>query len=346
MASQIDMLTGSPFPSGDVSQAFSGSTDPELIGQGSKVAGTAAFVSNVSMRAKFVNNPWTDNSHMYITEGQLLFVARSQANHDLGMDTVVSVAKVNAILRESFQIFRSALQAGDEDATEFARLLDKYGEKMLECHHKTAKMGGDALAALYAGAGNTGAEMAAFHNLFNKPVLRYLTKLGITLNWNFLGATVTTNRAHGVDAMRAAQETQHVSSVNACVERKATVHNVFAERLSIPTGSDAYLVLTRRHRANGGSGQFEYVPYASRESPRPPISLRVYHDGRNQLDENAQNRDRTACGLACPIGVITSPPRRDSPAALIECALGIGCSAKDAYEITGTLPQMEIQIGI
>lgn len=293
---------------------------------------------------QYVSIPWGDGSHLRVAEYQLVFIARDFGAHDQSAYTTLTIAKLNEVLRSSYLLYEEMLAEKDNDATNFRKLLDKYGEDMMESYIRSKdKSGFDNTAK------NDLAQLVA---LIQKPVFRNLTKYSILTKWNFVGAVLSVNRATGVNEIDDMEQSEHVNVLNLAIGKRAFIHNLLGDRTSAATGGDSWLVLTRAtRRNNGAAGPFYFSAYASRTHIFPPRSRRQYYDGRNKPRKNYNTNStntswRITDGHVIPLGVITKPPSRDMPPNLTDLALGLDVSHKEAFEHTAALPVVQVQLGI
>jgi hypothetical protein len=305
--------------------------------------GTPYFLANDFIQQQYVIHPWADGAHLHIAEFQIVCGLRSVADHDLNMYTQVSLAKLNELLKAAHDTYEAmtAPAALDPEAAEFARLLEEYGEDMLENYHRARKAGDYAVKNMFTGVTNgSEAELRKFYDMaINKPVLRYMTKLGILSHWNIIGITVGVNRGTGLDETDNAMHSERVTVINNIVAKRAMVHNIFGDNRDIPTGADTWLVLRRvMRRGNRGPGRFEIVPYASRSRISVPRDLAIYSDSRDG--------SRIVSSHVHALGVVTKPAGRDAPQGLREMSTGLNGNHKAAFETIATLPQIQIQVGM
>jgi hypothetical protein len=322
----------------------------------------ASFTSNDFIQHQHVIHPWGDGAHRNIAEYQIVFTQRTLTDHDLQLYTSVSLAKVNEILDQSYATFEALTDniadptLNDADCVKFKNYLDKYGEKLLEEYHQLRKKSSNTYLDAYVTDATTRNELKDFYEMaINRPVLKYLTKLGILLNWNFIGVTLGVNRATTFDESDNAASSERVAVINTIMAKRATTHNIFGGIKDVITGADAYLILRRvQRRGNRGPGKFEFVPYASRFVMGIPRHLAIYSDGFEQIPDPAgaagktKNSDipRIVNSHVIPVGMITQPTSRDAPEGIREVAAGLNGNHRTAYEAISTLPTIHVQVNM
>jgi hypothetical protein len=163
--------------------------------------GTSTNDVNETIQQQHVLFPWDDGCHTRINKYQPMFTARN-LDKEHGMNNEITLAKLNEIIRQSYQTF-NVLTEGDEsmrnaEAVEFKKYLKYYGEDQLELYHQLVKghMVGkqqweehaskQGLFKVEDDKGNVilnASSMASFYEMATKDVFRYMTKFGILQKW-------------------------------------------------------------------------------------------------------------------------------------------------------------------
>jgi hypothetical protein len=293
------------------------------------------FSSNTFIQHHYLTANWRDNSHNELMEGMLVFTAADVKPED-GVTTIVSLPKLNNLLRNAYDEFQEMAREVGSEAAEFQDLLYTYGEDALSQYiHSvnnrtvdTDYKGIDADDAKY---------LARMYALHARPVFCYQTKIGLLNLWNPTGAVINTDRGTSMEADFDPYNANNVAVSNLNLAKVARVGNVFGPSHKLVGGVRLYHVLRRAPLRDGGFGHFQVVP--------------MYVDGGNYVPINAHQymdpSGRWVSGHTWYIGTVLSSPENSVTPAAIERAtgLGLGATPRLAYEAHGAIPMMRVSIG-
>lgn len=305
--------------------------------------------------------PWDDESHLKLMPDMLAWTL-NEIDTELDTYHVRSLPQMNQQCSEAFYFFESLVNEGDEEALEFRRLMEMYGEKQLgqyinarnkdrlTAKSRTTVDGPVEDKVLFTGTMNYGgqdydvaSDMKKFYNMHSKDLYCYLTKWGIIHKWSFSGSVINVNRAVSLETVSDTAETDHFVNANICLAKRARVANVFGKLGKITTGSKLWVTLRRKQLSmNDGQntlkpGPFEFVPNGD-----------TMRDWPSPADVKYFDESGTWCqGHIYKIGVVIEPCDYNPQTTAIEGAanLSASVSANRAYECHGELPTMYVAMG-
>lgn len=270
------------------------------------------FQANVSITYSYSVYPWHDKTHQYIQQGMLVFVSK-HVNQKFKLYNMAPVWKLNIEARTHYYTANNEFEnVGDAEMAQFKELLKKHGEAGI--HHDKK-----------------------FLALARKPEYRYLTKYGILSHWNFVGSVLSKGESQAPNAyLDMHSDTDIVYVVGCVLGERARVGNIWGSRNTVKPGTKLFLILRRVPQADGTFGQFQWEPYASCTRDIPPRSATHYRD----------ESGRSCRGFVLYVGVCTENMERDPANGQIDMAMGLFGGVQQAYEAFGTLPSIQVQLGI
>lgn len=307
---------------------------------------------------QYTVGPWDDDSHLHMMPDMLVWTLNG-LDPDLDTHHVRALPQLNQQCVEAWTFFQDLVREGDDEALEFQRFLETYGEDLLgqyiNARNKDRlsaverKKEGDAPAenALFSGTGPKGEDVASdlkrFYALHTKDTFCYMTKWGILHRWSFAGAIINVNRAVSLEIVDATREEDHFVEVNVGLAKRIRVGNVFGKLRQITTGSKVWVVLRRKELAGDTSGlsvragPFEFVPGGDTMRDRPAITDTQYYD----------EGGRRCNGHVYKIGTVIEPSDYDPQTSAIQGATNLGAtiSTKKAYECHALVPTMYLAMG-
>jgi hypothetical protein len=292
-------------------------------GEPSDYSEVGEFMANVSITYSYSIYPWMDKTHQYIQQGMLVFTSKHM-NQKFKLYNMAPVWKLNIEARNHYVKANNPFEAdGDLELAEFKQLLELYGEAGLEhCHRNSESCTGD---------------LKRFYNMARKDEYRYLTKFGILSHWNFTGSVLSKGESQAPNAYLDMHSDTDICYVVGCVlGERARVGNIWGTRQHVKPGAKLFLILRRVEKADGTYGMFQWVPYATCTRDYPPKHLLSYRD----------ESGRTCRSYVQYVGVCSENMEREPAHGQIEMAMGIMGSTEQAYEAFGSLPSIQVQIGI
>jgi len=286
------------------------------------------FLANVSITYSYSIYPWQDRTHEYIQQGMLAFVTR-HINQKFKLYCMAPIWKINIEAKTHYVMANNQYEnVGNAELAEFQGLLAQHGESVLGDYHSALRRGtlDDNLRTI-----------KRFYDLAQKPEYRYLTKFGILSHWNFVGSVLSKGESTGpATYLDMHSDTDIVYVVGCVLGERARVGNIWGGRSVVHPGTRLFLILKRVELANGKYGEFQWVPYASRTREYPPRHMTNYRD----------ESGRTCSAFVLYVGVCTESMEKDPSSGQIEMATGLIGGVQQAYEAHGSLPSIQVQIGI
>lgn len=279
---------------------------------------------------QFMCAPFHDETNLLIMPEMLCFTV-NMVDPDTGSSQVLTLSKVNQIMHDEWEHFlEQAKNYPDSPQGTFYKALETYGEVGLMNYHR-AKMEG-RLDDTYD------SNLKSFYDRSLEDDYHWLTRFGILHHISFAGSVINTNRAIGLETMDRTSYSDHYTTVNVCLAKRARVANVFGPATEIKTGSKLWLILRRKSKPNGAHvGAFQIVPGGSAKYDYPLASQLEYNDPSNKTERAFFWRVGSVLrqGDSSPAGI-----------SIQEAAnLGYKCSERQAYEAHGTLPTLYVALG-
>ncbi len=282
-----------------------------------KESSTTEFQSNQAITYSMTIYPYGDQTHEYIQPGMVAFVSR-HVDNKYKLYNMAPVFKMNILQLEAHMAVRSSTST---EAVLFRRLLEQYGEPTLEAYHKS----------LISGNPPNSADLKQLYTLAQKPEFRYLTKLGIQLNWNFAGIVLSKGESTGPATFldhHASTDMMHV--VGLVVGERSRATNIWGR---VSPGDQLFLVLRRAEV----DGPLQWIPYHDRQREYPARSISTYLDKKSRICNS----------LVQYIGLATEAVERDTTNNEVDSALGLfSNNIKDAYSAHGPLSNIILQVRI
>lgn len=281
------------------------------------------------IQKQFMCAPYHDETNRLIMPEMLCFTV-NMVDPDTGSSQVLTLSKVNQIMHDEWEHFLEEvrLYPGGSQET-FYNALQAYGEVGLMNYHR-AKMEGRLNDSYNV--------LKEFYEKSLEDDYRWLTRFGIMHHISFAGSVINTNRAIGLETMDMTMHSDHYTTVNVCLAKRARVANVFGPATDIKTGSKLWLILKRKSRPTGKDvGAYQIVPGGSATYDYPLASQLEYTDANKNIER----------GFFWRVGSVLRQGDSSPAAISIQEAANLGyhCSERNAYETHGTLPTLYVALG-
>lgn len=280
------------------------------------------YTTNTSIVYSYTIYPWKDRTHEYIQPGMCVFISK-HINSKHRVYNMAPIFKLNIEQRLHHHKATNPHQNTDPEIQTLRNLVEAHGEDILD-NHKNLNVTRDP----------TVGQMV---RLASQEKCRYLTKFGILLGWNFIGSCLSKGESTGPAVfLDRHQHTDMVYVVGCVLGERARVGNIWGSRSTVHPGTKLFLILRRVLKADESYGEYQWVPYATDSRDYPPKALTVYRDTSGKLCR----------AFVLYVGVCTENFSKDPAIGQIERAIGLSGSVQQAYEAHGSLPEIEIRIGI
>ncbi len=310
-----------------------------------KVNASPTAQSNGSVTGSFNIRRWKDKSHARIGPGTIVFTMRYVEAERQNIHNIVSLARLNQILRDQHTAFLVAAKRGGSEENTFQRAMrTSVSEGDLWLYHEIKMSSLQSSAAQYetqldaAFPGRRGDVAHVYKNAIGaRTVYTGETMFGILHTWNFLGVCVTPtggmSPATGLTTGAGFRNATAVTNLGIAVGKRAVVVNYWGNLMRPST--HCYLILKR---ATTGA-PFQIVPYGSHKHDAPPA------DEMASAEENRVPMTRRATH-AWHVGMVTRPPKTLTNTNQVRTAAGLNGVEALASTMAARMPQLEIQIGV
>lgn len=196
--------------------------------------------------------PWTDECHLYISPGALLFGDRHSEKENKYFYADATLATVNNALRQGFNMFTEAARRDNSDATVFkANVLDDpIMLEEIEAYMFRVNRG--------YGVSDVDDNVKRYANDLLKFQYRCMTKQGILAHYNFLGVVQT--RGDSSDRRGREYDEGQMCNVSYVARGQVRVGNIWGGPKHVTHGAKLYLVLNRDE-----DGMYQIQPRVTRK---------------------------------------------------------------------------------
>ena len=274
--------------------------------------------SNQPIEHTYSVYPWKDNTHNQIQPYQLVFITK-YLDPEYQMVNMAPIYWLNIQMQDQYNKFYRNFGQVDPNKDFFKQSLEKFGETGLDIyrmHPFINVLKND--------------ELKKFVDLAYTDNFLYLTKQGILSKWNFSGAVISKQQSTAPnDYLDFPQSVESVNVVGVVIGQEARVYNIWGP---VQAGHKLFLVLTRKKLSNNKYGAFQWISWFSKGK---------YPNFFYEDDSGRKQRAFVQYVGLCTRNIEGEPTERQ-----IQGALGGYNVMEDAYETTGTLPCITVQIGI
>ena len=260
---------------------------------------------------------WEDKTHLELQKYMLTFVCK-YSDPKLPIYNVAPIYKLNILMKKAYDEYTQPTT--DEQNRIFREFMEKHGEQGLityqQWNNKSMKL-------------NEQVKLATFDRMSKMDEFCYLTQPGILRKWAFDGVVVSKSETEEPNSnLDHVYQSDILPSMGVATAGRSRVHNIWGP---VRPGHRLFLVLTRQLLADGKYGAFKFVP---RYGLRRPYET--------YFDESGRECKATVIY----VGLCTDVREKDPALYNIELALGDYAIGQHAFLAHGSLPCIEVMVGI
>lgn len=244
--------------------------------------------SNTFVQAAYAVKKWTNGTDAHILPGMFFFLKREQSDVKVGHKktvptvSIVTLGHMNQILYLAWQTLMQKITRGEQEALEFFRLMEKYGEREIShfaaVHEgstqnprkqppETAKDRDPAKTLVLQNFLKEAQQQDAESDRELQRLLDIINRNGnelyafcagpafIMARFNFGGVTYNRTNDVTLDGVASLESLQYVFGLNTISSHLAEVHDIFPQLAEMGVCSDLFLHLHRRPVAQPPSGK-------------------------------------------------------------------------------------------